>query len=189
MERLAVVTRRATITDLPDIVELYNQGVEDGVATCDLSGFNAEQRVAWFHEHTERFPLWVAEHTGNIVGWTALFPYDNKACFAQTAMFSTYVRREARGLGVGSVLRQLLITEAKRLGFHTIINRVFAINERSIALARKFGFTQVGHMREIVYRDGRYIDCVFFQLLLDEAEPAHVTASIASSEPIDSSSD
>ena len=82
-------------------------------------------------------------------------------------MFSTYVRRNARGMKVGSALRRHLINEARRIEFHTIVNRVFALNEGSIALAKKFGFTQVGYMRELVYRDGRYIDCVFFQLMLD----------------------
>lgn len=172
MERLAVIIREANIADLPDIVEIYNQGVEDGVATCDLSGFNAEQRYTWFVEHKGRYPLWVAENAeGTVIGWTALSQYDTKPCFAQTAMFSTYVHRDVRSQGVGSILRRHLIEQARRLGFHTIMNRVFAINERSIALAKKFGFTQVGHMREIVYRDGRYIDCVFFQLILEPAEP------------------
>src|SRR5947209_7737117 len=158
MEQSQVQVRPALITDLPSIVEIYNQGVEDGVATCDLNGFNSEQRRTLFHEHQGRYPLWVAECGRSIVGWTALSQYDTKACFERTAMFSTYVHREARGNGVGTILRRHLIKEARRLGFHTIVNRVFAVNERSIELAKKFGFTQVGHMRDLVYKDCKYID-------------------------------
>lgn len=163
-----IQVRIAHIKDLPAIVEIYNQGVEDAVATCDLSGFTPDERVSWFEEHKGRYPLWVAEAEATIIGWTALSPYDAKPCFCRTAMFSTYVRRDTQGQGVGTILRRHLIAEAKSLGLHTILNRVFAVNERSIALAKKFGFTQVGHMRELVFKDGQYTDCIFFQLVLDE---------------------
>jgi hypothetical protein len=46
------------------------------------------------------------------------------------------------------------------------VNRVFSSNGASVALARRYGFEQVGHMRELVYRDGEYVDCVSFQLML-----------------------
>jgi L-amino acid N-acyltransferase YncA len=36
-------------------------------------------------------------------------------------------------------------------------------NHASIAMSRKFGWKQVGHMKEIVYKDGEYVDCLFFQ--------------------------
>jgi L-amino acid N-acyltransferase YncA len=172
IEQEMVQVRKARITDLPAIVEIYNQGVEDGIATCDLSDFTPDERYGWFNDHQGRYPLWVAEYANAVIGWTTLSPYDVKACFSLTAMFSTYVHREARGRGVGTILRRHLIEEARKLGFHTIVNRVFAVNERSIALAKKFGFTQVGHMREIVYRDGQFIDCVFFQMLLEPAGDA-----------------
>ena len=59
-----------------------------------------------------------------------------------------------------------MIEEARERGFHSLVARVWIVNEGSIALALKFGFEQVGHMKELVYKDGRYIDCLFFQLVL-----------------------
>jgi L-amino acid N-acyltransferase len=159
--------RQACIADLPAIVEIYNQGIEDGVATCDLGGFNAEQKRAWFDNHKDQYRIWVAERNRQIIGWTALSPYESKPCFARTAMFSTYVRREARGQKIGTLLRHHLIQQAREIGFHTILNRVWATNRVSIGLAKKFGFTQVGHMRDLVCKDGEFIDCFFFQLILE----------------------
>lgn len=164
---ISIQVREACLVDLPMIVEIYNEAIEDGTATCDLGGFTPAQKLVWFEEHTGRYPIWIAEQASTILGWTALSPYEAKPCFARTAMISTYVHRQARGQKVGTILRTHMISEAKRLEFHTLVNRVFVINQGSIALAKKFGFTQVGHMRELVYREGRYIDCVFFQLMLD----------------------
>jgi phosphinothricin acetyltransferase len=167
MEYADLHIRLAALPDLPAIVEIYNQGVQDGTSTCDLSDFTPDQMREWFDQHQGRYPIWTATANNTVLGWTALSPYAAKSCFDHTAMFSTYIHREARGKYIGTALRRHLIDEARRLGFHTILNRVFVINDRSIALAKKFGFTQVGYMREIVYRNGVYIDCVFFQLILD----------------------
>jgi L-amino acid N-acyltransferase len=164
--RPPVTVRRAEERDLPAIVEIYNQGVEDGVASCDLSGTDAEGKKEWFAAHGDPYAVWVAEQGGAVVGWISLSPYDSKPCFARTATLSTYVRRGHRRHGAATALRGHLIAEARRRGFHALINRVWATNEASIAMSRKFGWEQVGHMKEIVFKDGEFIDCVFFQLEL-----------------------
>jgi L-amino acid N-acyltransferase YncA len=167
--------RPATIADLPAITDMYNQGVEDRTATCDLQGFKAEDRRDWFHAHRHPYGIWLATDRDvpePVLGWVALSRYEHKPCFAKTATFSTYVHRNARGRGVGSALRSFLIAEARRRGLHTIVNRVFAPNEASIALAKKFGMVEVGRMKELVFRDGDYVDCVFFQLMLTTIGPS-----------------
>jgi L-amino acid N-acyltransferase len=169
MNREGITIRRARPNDLSRVVEIYNQGVEDGVATCDLSGFTPEERKEWFYGHVDPYPLWVATRGEHVIGWTNLSRYDSKPCFHRTATFATYVDRSERGKGVGSILRQHLIEEARALGFHTIVNRVWSPNQRSIELAKKFGFQEVGRMRELVFKDGEYVDCVFFQLILDKS--------------------
>jgi phosphinothricin acetyltransferase len=158
--------RPARLEDLEAITAIYNEGIEDNIANCELGGYDSTERLAWFQSHDDRFPLWVAESGDLVAGWTCLSRYEPKPCFDHTAMFSTYVKRSHRGGGVGSQLRAHLIAEARRLGFHSIMNRVFARNAASIALARKHGFTEVARIPEIVHKDGEFWDCVFYQLLL-----------------------
>ena len=161
--RPPISVRRATEADLPAIVEIYNQGVEDGVASCDLSGTDVEGKKEWFAAHADPYAVWIAEQGGLVVGWISLSRYDSKPCFAKTATLSTYVRRGHRRRGAATRLREHLISEARRRGFHTLVNRVWVTNEASIAMSRKFGWKQVGHMKEIVYKDGEFVDCLFFQ--------------------------
>ena len=161
-----IAIRRAEERDLPAIVEIYNQGVDDGVASCDLSATSAEEKRDWLRAHGDPYAVWVAEEDGLVVGWISLSPYDSKPCFAGTATLSTYVRRGHRRRGAATALREHLVANARARGFHTLLNRVWATNEASIAMSRKFGWKQVGHMKEIVYKDGEYVDCLFFQLEL-----------------------
>lgn len=161
-----ITLRVAELADLKPIVEIYNEGVEDGIATCDLSGFTPQERVGWFREHQEPYRIWVAEEGDRILGWTAVSRYDRKPCFHRTGIIATYVARAARGRGVGSALRRHLICECSRLGFHTIVSRIWAPNDVSVNLAEKYGFERVGYMKELVSKDGGYIDCIFYQLML-----------------------
>ena|SRR5947209_10553844 len=165
-QTLRVAVREAARDDLPTIVDIYNQAVEDGIATCDLSAFSPEERVDWFDAHHGRYRIWVADVDGEVVGWIALSPYDPKPCFVLTGSIATYVARDARSGGVGSTLRRHLVAQAKRLGFHTLVTRIWATNEASVALSEKFGWDRVAHLREVVSKDGEFIDCFLYQLVL-----------------------
>ncbi|MBI3393134.1 MAG: N-acetyltransferase [Nitrospirae bacterium] len=147
-------------------MEIYNEAIQDGTANCELGGVTLEQRLDWFRAHNERYPLWVAELGGTVVGWTCLSQYDQKPCFADTATFSTYVAARYRGRHIGNRLRVHLIKQARGLGYCTIVNRVFEENVASIELAKKYGFEKVGHMKKVASRNGEYWDCVFYQLIL-----------------------
>ena len=160
--------RDALPEDLSSIVEIYNQGVIDGTANSDLNTFTNEEKKIWFDSHTPKYPIWVAELDGEVIGWTNLSPYEKKQCFHQSASISTYVLKKHRGHGVGSRLRQHLIDKSKELGFHTLVNRVFASNESSIELAKKFNFKLAGRMKDLVHKDNTYEDCVFYQLILEK---------------------
>jgi phosphinothricin acetyltransferase len=166
--RPTFTVRDARLDDLAAIVAIYNQAVEDGVSTCDLSGFTAEQRLGWFEEHHGRYRIWVAATPDRVLGWIALSPYDRKPCFARTGSIATYVDRGARLHGVGSALRTHLREHARRLDFHTLVTRVWATNEASIALSDKFGWKRVGCLSQIVAKDGEYIDCFLYQTMLGE---------------------
>ncbi len=167
--RLNIQIREALSEDLSSIVEIYNQGVKDGTANSDLNSFTSDEKKVWFESHTQRYPIWVAEVYDEVIGWTDLSPYEKKKCFHKSASISTYVLKKYRGYGIGSKLRQHLIKKSKELGFHTLVNRVFASNKSSIELAKKFNFKLVGRMHNLVHKDNKYEDCVFFQLILEKA--------------------
>ena len=55
--------RTAAFSDLPEIVAIYNEAVEQRFATADLEPVTVEQRRTWFQEHDPAsLPIYVAEH-------------------------------------------------------------------------------------------------------------------------------
>lgn len=63
------------------------------------------------------------------------------------------------GLGVGTSMLELLLEQAKTMGFEQVELEVVARNERAIALYQKIGFEQVGCIPTAMrHKDGTYDD-------------------------------
>jgi phosphinothricin acetyltransferase len=164
---LDMVIRRPRGGDLDRIAEIYNDAVHAGVSTCDLSDTAPEDAAGWVEEHQGRFPLYVGEVGGEVAGWTCLSPFVDKACFDRTAYTSTYVGQGFQRRGIGRVLREHIIDEARELGFHSLVNRIFTRNTASVTLTEDLGFVRVGVLHEVIWRDGSYWDAALYELILD----------------------
>jgi RimJ/RimL family protein N-acetyltransferase len=77
--------------------------------------------------------------------------------------------REGHGL-VGEAMHEILRVCFATLKLHKVILRTIVDNERSAALASRFGFTREGTLRgEFLTLDGRRVDVHYFGLLASEA--------------------
>jgi L-amino acid N-acyltransferase YncA len=68
-----MIIRPGSLADLPRITEIHNYYVQNTHITFDIRPFAPEQRVPWFHEHSDgrRHRILVAEEKGNILAYTA----------------------------------------------------------------------------------------------------------------------
>jgi phosphinothricin acetyltransferase len=147
--------RPATPRDAGAIARIYNQGIQDRVATFETR-LRSEQDVrSWFDPI---HPMVVVEEGGNVVAFAATFSYRARKCYAGIAEVSVYVDRGARGRGAGRLALAELLSAARQAGFWKLVSRVFPENAASRALIRSLGFREVGtyekHARlEGVWRD------------------------------------
>jgi phosphinothricin acetyltransferase len=161
-----VHVRTASAGDAAAIAEIYNQGIEDRVATYETEPRSLKEQQAWLRSITGHYPAIVAEIDGQIVGWAGAGAYRARECYRGIGEFSMYVRRDWRGRGVGDLLVAALITEAERLGLWKLLSRIFPFNEASLALCRKHGFREVGVYEKHARLDGRWLDVVIVERLI-----------------------
>jgi L-amino acid N-acyltransferase YncA len=161
-----VQVRNATADDAAAIAEIYNQGIEDRVATYETRPRSAEDQQAWLQAIAGRYPAVVAQIDHEIVGWAGAGPYRDRECYRGIGEFSMYVNRDWRRRGVGDLLLTGLINEAERLGLWKLLSRIFLFNEASRALCRKHGFREVGTYEKHARLDGRWLDVVIVERLI-----------------------
>ncbi len=153
-------TRIATDSDLPAIRAIYNQGIEDRRATLDSDPKSDADIREWYARHDARYVVIVAEREGHVAGWACLSPYSHRCAYNGVAELSVYVARDARGCGVGSELLAAIEDHARRGEFHKIVLFALAINDAGERLYAKMGYRDVGVFREQGRLDGRYVDVV-----------------------------
>jgi L-amino acid N-acyltransferase YncA len=161
-----VQVRNATLDDAAAIAEIYNQGIEDRVATYETEPRSADEQRAWLRTIADRYPAVVAQIDGQIVGWAGAGPYRARECYRGIGEFSMYVHRDWRGRGVGDLLVAALISEAERLGLWKLLSRIFLFNGASRALCRKHGFREVGVYEKHARLDGRWLDVVIVERVI-----------------------
>ncbi len=158
--------RPATEADLPAILAIYNDAVENTTAIWNEKPADLQNRKAWFEERIAKgFPVLVAEREG-VIGYGAFGEFRPHDGYRVTVEHSVYVDKRARGQGAGEALLAALIVEAKRMDKHNMIGGIDAANAPSIALHVKFGFEEVGRMPGVGEKFGRPLDLVLMQKVL-----------------------
>ena len=148
--------RNATITDLPEIVRIYNSTVASRMVTADDLPVSVESKRNWFNVHTSTSrPLWVIlDEQLQIVGWISFQDFYGRPAYQGTAEISIYLDAGHRGKGIGRQALQHAIEKAPLLGIKTLLGFIFSHNEQSIKLFRYFGFETWGNLPNIAELDG-----------------------------------
>jgi L-amino acid N-acyltransferase YncA len=160
-----MTVRAAEATDAATIARIYNDGIEDRLATFETEPRTAEDITRWLQED---LPLVVVESDGAVVAWAVAHRYRDRAAYAGVGEFSVYVARAERGRGHGRAAVQSLIDECERRGLWKLVSRVFPENDASLALCRSLGFREVGVYRRHAKLDGEWRDVVIVERLLGD---------------------
>jgi L-amino acid N-acyltransferase YncA len=156
-------SRPAVPEDAAAIARIYNQGIEERVATFETRARSSEEIRAWFGG---RHPVVVVEGEGGVLAFAATSDYRPRGCYEGVAEFSVYADRAARGRGAGTMAMEALIHAAERAGFWKLVSRVFVENAPSRRLLRSAGFREVGVYEKHARLDGAWRDVVIVERLL-----------------------
>ncbi len=164
----SVTIRHASEADLPAILDIYNNAILNTTAAYDYLPQTLEMRQTWYaHKIAHRFPVLVAADCDRVVGFGSLGPFRAWAAYKYTVENSVYVAADYRGRGIGKRLLAAVITEAKRMNMHAIMAAIDATNDASLRLHEHFGFVEVGHLRQVGYKFGRWLDLKLLELILE----------------------
>jgi L-amino acid N-acyltransferase YncA len=167
METSSITLRNATESDLPAILEIYNDIILTTTAVYSEESHTLQMRLDWFNERKQAgFPVIVAEQAGVLVGFATYGKFRLWPCYRFTVEHSVYVHKNSRGQGISKILLQEIISLAKRAGMHALIAGIDSENDISLQLHLKFGFTQVALFKEVGFKFNRWLDLIFLEMIL-----------------------
>ena len=155
--------RSATPNDAVAIATIYNQGIEDRIATFETRFRSAEDVQAWFDDV---HPILVVEIDGEIIAFASSSAYSARECYAGIAECSVYVKRDVRHHGAGRIALEALIRAAEEAGFWKLVSRVFIDNQASRKLIGSLGFREVGIYEKHAKLDGIWRDVIIVERLI-----------------------
>jgi phosphinothricin acetyltransferase len=162
----SVLVRPAVDDDVPALTDLYNHYIEHTHTTFDLEPWTVDQRREWFthYSDTGRHRLLVAvDPTERILGYATSSQFRNKAAYATSVETTVYCGPDAGGRGVGSALYSTLFDVLADEDVHRAYAGIALPNDASLALHRRFGFTEIGTYREVGRKFGRYWDVLWLE--------------------------
>ncbi|MGI5990064.1 MAG: GNAT family N-acetyltransferase [Lachnospiraceae bacterium] len=135
-----VEIREYTEADLPDMIRIWNQVVEDGMAFPQEEPLDAKSGKKFFGS----MYCGVADVNGKVVGLYILHP-NNVGRVGHIANASYAVDRGVRGLHIGEKLVRDCLKQAKAQGYRILqFNAVVASNVHAYHLYLREGFTDLG---------------------------------------------
>ncbi|MFG1710919.1 GNAT family N-acetyltransferase [Nonomuraea sp. M3C6] len=155
--------------DLPGIVDLLNEVAATSIASFDVRPIRVDERRAWFEQFSSAGPyrLLVARRDSQVVGYASSQRYRNHEAFQETVELSISIDAGCRALGVGTSLYRALFESLAEEPIHVVVVGIAMPNDASVALHRKFGFTEVGTFHEYAAKNGRYINSLWMERLFE----------------------
>jgi L-amino acid N-acyltransferase YncA len=152
--------------DAEAIRAIRNDVIEHSTAMWTTKLLTARDGRSWMEENLARRSAYVAEASGDVVGfanWAAWRPKDG---YRHTVEDSVYLVAGHQGRGVGAELLRTLIRSASESGAHVMMASIEATNATSVGLHARQGFEVVGTAREVGTKFGRWLDLTMMRLAL-----------------------
>lgn len=116
-------------------------------------------------------PYLVAEDAGVIIGYAYAGLYRSRTAYRHTAEDSVYLDPQMTGRGAGRLLLAQVMAQSAAAGYRELVAVIGdSANTASIGLHRALGFRDVGTLRNVGLKFGRWLDTVIMQRSMAAAE-------------------
>ena len=168
-----MLIRDATAADVPALTAIYAHHVLHGTGTFEEDPPDAAEMAARLARVQGKGWAWLVAQApdGAVIGYAYYAQFRDRSAYRHTAENAIYVRDDVRGQGVGKALVQVLLERAEAAGFRQMLAVIGdSENTGSVGLHISLGFRQVGVMKSVGVKFGRWVDVVMMQKSLGEGD-------------------
>ncbi|MDD4493641.1 MAG: GNAT family N-acetyltransferase [Eubacteriales bacterium] len=162
-----MIVREATINDAEEISAIYKYYVDNFPYSFEYIAPSADEFMERISEITRRFPFFVCEDNGEILGFAYAHQFKERKAYQWICETSIYTKTDCTQKGVGTMLYTTLIPALRKQGFVKAYAVLGCPNEGSEVFHRKMGFLLVATLPDIGYKLGSWHDIKYYALELN----------------------
>ncbi|MBE6051548.1 MAG: N-acetyltransferase [Clostridium sp.] len=159
--------RNVKLKDAKEIVNIYNHYILNTNITFEIDALTSEEMANRIESKTKDNPWIVYEENNNILGYAYVGEFRGRIADRFTKEVSIYLKKDVVSKGIGTKLMNALIEKCKNeYDIHTLISVVTMPNNASTAIHKKFEFKRAGYFKEVGFKNDKWLDVEYLQLIL-----------------------
>ena len=160
------IIRRVNIEDRQRICEIYNYYVHNTLITFEEELVSPEEMGRRIINITNAYPFLAYEMDGRLLGYAYATRWKERTAYRFSAEVTVYVDKDHLGRGIGTMLLEELLGKVNDSNIHVLMAVIALPNEKSVLLHEKFGFKKAAHFHEVGYKQNRWIDVGYWEMIL-----------------------
>jgi len=165
--------RAARPEDAAAIAAIYAPYVLTGTVSFETEPPSADTMLQRMGSSEDLYPWLVCtngeEADSSVIAYAYAARFRDRPAYRYVVEASIYVAGPVQGQGVGRVLYGALIDTLRAQGFVQAVAVISLPNEYSVQLHEAVGFQRAGILREMGFKQGRWVDIGFWQCDLNDA--------------------
>jgi L-amino acid N-acyltransferase YncA len=151
------------------ILAIFNEAIANSTALWDYEPRTIASMEAWFNakDNGGFQVIGMVDQADNLLAFGSYGPFRAWPAYKYSVELSVYVEKHSRRHGLGRRVLKRLIAEAESQGYHTLIGGIESTNTASIELCISLGFEKCAEIRHAGFKFGRWLDLLFYQMLLN----------------------
>jgi phosphinothricin acetyltransferase len=168
---IQIQLRAAQPGDAAAIAAIYAPYVLTGTVSFEFDPPDARAMRGRMEASGGLYP-WIVATNGEgqgVLGYAYATKFRERAAYRYVVETSVYVAGAVQGQGVGRLLYEALIDTLRAQGFTQAISVISLPNDQSIKTHEQVGFRRAGQLREIGFKQGRWVDIGIWQCELNDS--------------------
>ena len=168
-----IALRSARPDDAAAIAAIYAPYVLTGTVSFETEAPDARAMRSRMSASDGLYP-WIVATNGEadgdaVLGYAYATKFRERPAYRYVVETSVYISGPVQGQGVGRLLYRSLIDTLRAQGFVQAVSVISLPNDHSIDLHEATGFRRQGVLRELGFKQGRWVDVGFWQCELTDA--------------------
>lgn len=170
----AATIRHANVEDADACLGIYGPFVEHTTVSFETDLPSQAAMVERIQASQRRHAWLVAEVDSVIVGYASAKPWDVRQAYDWTCETGIYLAPAAHRQGLGRRLYSALLDDLSARGMRVAMARVVVPHDASMRLHAALGFTQVGLLPKVGWKNNEWLDvALLHRTLIDSNDPPH----------------